>query len=120
MIFIGKSFILWSAKAGRSYTAGRKNKAFAYNHLTVYFQLIFRITSADISKKWSQLGPIFFTTSSTSVFLAEEDGFPVVIMTLVPVDKKKEFDVFNFFNFSCMFLNPNIFFPIWILIVLIY
>ena len=25
-----------------------------------------------------------------------------------------------FSNFSCMFLNPNIFFPIWILIVLIY
>ena len=25
-----------------------------------------------------------------------------------------------FFNFSCMFLNPNNFFPIWILIVLIY
>ena len=23
-------------------------------------------------------------------------------------------------NFSCMFLNPNIFFPIWVLIVLIY
>ena len=25
-----------------------------------------------------------------------------------------------FLNFSCMFLNPNIFFPIWILIVLMY
>ena len=27
---------------------------------------------------------------------------------------------FDFSNFSCVFLNPNIFFPIWILIVLIY
>ena len=25
-----------------------------------------------------------------------------------------------FSNFSCMFLNPNIFFPIWIVIVVIY
>ena len=30
------------------------------------------------------------------------------------------FKVRAFSNFSCMFLNPNIFFPIWILIVLIY
>ena len=33
--------------------------------------------------------PIFFTTSTTSVLVAEEDGIPVVIMTLVPEKQKR-------------------------------
>ena len=38
------------------------------------------------------------------------------------LNAKKKFSQhkYYFLNFSCMFLNPNIFFPIWILIVLIY
>jgi hypothetical protein len=34
--------------------------------------------------------------------------------------QRKIFQLISFSNFSCMFLNPNNFNPIWILIVLIY
>ena len=42
----------------------------------------------------AQVSPL--TTSTTSVFLAEEVGTPDVIMTLVPVEPKKGVQ-FNFF-----------------------
>ena len=48
------------------------------------FTIIFQ---REVSKISTALSP--FTTSTTSVLVAEESGLPVVIMTLVPAEPKK-------------------------------